>query len=197
MPALGAFSQNYITPLWTSESAAAAAARLAVRQLKGRIGADSAASMWSSRASVPADSYTVLSWPAASLQSTGRCATTTIWRTSHNPQTRALWSDRPQLSLPLCLHHGMPGFTPRLHAHPSTAGAAGRTLLPGLTTQPLLECLSSIRPIFLNFVTFSTKHGSTSDKACSRPLGSRYVHANAHRRPRSRFAFLQYNLRVY
>jgi len=47
--------------------------------------------------------------------------------------------------------------------------------------------LSGIRAIFLNFVTFSTKHGSISDKACVRLLGSRYVHANAHRRPWSRF----------
>ena len=39
------------------------------------------------------------------------------------------------------------------------------------------------RPIFFNFVTFSIKHGSTADKAYSRLLGSRYVHANAHRRP--------------
>ena len=39
MPAL-----NYVTPLWTGESAAGAAVRLAVRQLEGRIGADSAAS---------------------------------------------------------------------------------------------------------------------------------------------------------
>jgi len=45
---------------------------------------------------------------------------------------------------------------------------------------------SGIRAIFLNFVAFSTKHGSTSDKACVRRVGSRYVHANAHRRPRSR-----------
>ena len=43
--------------------------------------------------------------------------------------------------------------------------------------------LSGIRAIFLNFVAFSTKHGSTSDKACVRLVGSRYVHANAHRRP--------------
>ena len=47
--------------------------------------------------------------------------------------------------------------------------------------------LSGIRAIFINFVTFSTKHGSTLDKACVRLLGSRYVHANAHRRPQSRF----------
>jgi len=40
---------------------------------------------------------------------------------------------------------------------------------------------------FLNFVAFSTKHGSTSDKACVRLVKPRYVHANAHRRPRSRF----------
>ena len=40
---------------------------------------------------------------------------------------------------------------------------------------------------FVNFVTFSTKHGSTSDKACVRLVGSRYVYANAHHRPRSRF----------
>ena len=40
---------------------------------------------------------------------------------------------------------------------------------------------------FLNFVAFSTKHGSISDKACVRLVESRYVHANAHRRPRSRF----------
>jgi len=46
--------------------------------------------------------------------------------------------------------------------------------------------LSGIRAIFLNFVTFSTKHGATSDKACSRLLGPRYAHANAHRRPQSR-----------
>ena len=46
--------------------------------------------------------------------------------------------------------------------------------------------LHGLRPIFVNFVTFSTKHGSTSDKACVRLLGSRYAHANAHRRPRSR-----------
>ena len=88
---------------------------------------------------------------------------------------------------PLCLHHGMQGSTPRLHALPSTAGAAGRTLLPGLRTQPpqplllLLECFSCVRHIFLNFVTFSTKHGSTSDKAYSRLLESRSAHANAHR----------------
>ena len=67
--------------------------------------------MWS-WAGVPADSHTVLSWPAASLQLTGRCATTTIRRTSHNPQTRALWFDTPQLLLPLCLHRAMPGSTP-------------------------------------------------------------------------------------
>ena len=36
--------------------------------------------------------------------------------------------------------------------------------------------------IFFNFVTFSTKQGSTLDKAYSRLLGSRCVHANAHRR---------------
>ena len=58
MPAL-----NYVTPLWTGESAAEAAARLAVRQLEGCIGADSAASMWS-WASVPADTHTVLSCTA-------------------------------------------------------------------------------------------------------------------------------------
>jgi len=46
--------------------------------------------------------------------------------------------------------------------------------------------LSGIRAIFVNFVTFSTKHGSTSDKACARLMGSRYAQANAHRRPRSR-----------
>ena len=40
---------------------------------------------------------------------------------------------------------------------------------------------------FLNFVAFSTKIGSTSDKACVRLVGSRYVHANVHRQPRSRF----------
>ena len=47
--------------------------------------------------------------------------------------------------------------------------------------------LNGIRAIFINFVTFSTKHGSTLDKACVRLLGSRYVQANAHRWPRSHF----------
>jgi len=42
-------------------------------------------------------------------------------------------------------------------------------------------------PIFLNFVTFIIKHGSTSDKVCSRLSGSRYVHANAHHEPQSHF----------
>jgi len=52
-----------------------------------------------------------------------------------------------------------------------TAAAAATMALAGL----------SGRPIFVNFVTFSTKHGSTSNKAYSRLSGSRYVHANAHR----------------
>ena len=73
----------------------------------------------------------------AGLQSTGRCATATIGRAYHNPQTRALSFDMPQLLSPLCLHGGMPGST----ARPSTAGAAGRTLLPGPTIQPPLLLL--------------------------------------------------------
>jgi len=171
--------------------------RLAVRQLEGRIGADSAASYMElgRRASIHTHTHTVLSWPAASLQSTGHCATTTIGCAMRIPQPADLRLgdlsfDRPQLLSPLCLHRGMLGFTPHLHARPSTAGAAGRTLLLGLTTQPpqpLLECLSSIRPIFLNFVTFSTKHGSTSDKACTRLLGSCCVYAKARCWPRSHF----------
>jgi len=40
---------------------------------------------------------------------------------------------------------------------------------------------------FHNFVNFSTKHGSTSDKACVRLVEPRYVHTNVHHRPRSRF----------
>jgi len=69
MPALGGFSQNYITPLRTSESAAAAAARLAVRQLEGCIGADSAASdveFPGQRASRLIHRVELHSWPASS-----------------------------------------------------------------------------------------------------------------------------------
>jgi len=57
--------------------------------------------------------HTVLSWPAANLQSTGRCATTTIGHASHSPQTRALSFETLQLL--------------SLHARSSTA-ATGRTL---------------------------------------------------------------------
>ena len=55
--------------------------------------------------------HTVLSWPAASLQSTARCAITTIGRASHSPQTRVLSFDTLRLLSPLCLHRGMPGST--------------------------------------------------------------------------------------
>jgi len=43
------------------------------------------------------------------------------------------------------------------------------------------------RMIFIYFLPSVRKLGSTSDKAYSRLLGSRYVHAHAHRRPRSHF----------
>jgi len=70
------------------ESAAGAAVRLAVRQLEGRIGAGSAASYveLGRRASTHAHSVEL-----AGLQSTGRCATTTIQHrhASHSPQTCA------------------------------------------------------------------------------------------------------------
>jgi len=65
---LRAFSQNYVTPLWTGESAAGAAPRLAVRQLEGCIGADSAASYveLGHRASRYTHRVELRSWPASS-----------------------------------------------------------------------------------------------------------------------------------
>ena len=85
---------------------------------------------------------------------------------------RALSFDTAQLMTPLCLHCGMP----RLHATPIHGSGSG----------PRVAAYNTAAA-FLHFVTFTTKHGSTSDKACSRLLGSRCVQANAHRQPRSRF----------
>jgi len=113
--------------------------RLAVRQLEGCIVADSAASYVELGQRASRHTHTVLSCTAGRppVDRTGRCATATIGRAYHNPQTRALSFDMPQLLSPLCLHRGMPGST----ARPSTAGAAGRTLLPGPTIQPPLLLL--------------------------------------------------------
>ena len=61
----------------------------------------------------------------------------------------------------------------------------------------LLQCGRPYKAYFSHFVTFSTKHGSTSDKACSHPFGSCYVHDNAHRRPRAIFEFLPEKLPAY
>ena len=132
MPALGGFSQNYITPLRTSESAAAAASRLAVRQLKGRTGADSAASdveFPGQRASRLIHRVELHSWPASS-----RPVAVPPRLYDAHPTTRRL--------VPCGLTHRSCccryAYTvqcrgPCLHARPPTAGAAGRMLLPGPT----------------------------------------------------------------
>jgi len=50
-------------------------------------------------------------WPAASLQSIGRCATTTIGY-SHSAQIHALSFETSKPLSPLWLHRGIPGSTP-------------------------------------------------------------------------------------
>ena len=124
----------------------------------------------------------------AGLQSTGRCATTTrtcIPQPADSclvvPHTAAVVAAMPTLwnagvhSTPTCTPiHGRPHV-----AAYNTAAAAANAAAAGPWPGG--------RPIFLNVVTFSTKHGSTSDKAYSRLLGPRYVHANAHRQLQSHF----------
>ena len=132
--------------------------------------------MWGSRASVPADTHTVLSCTAG-RHPVDQSLCHHDYRTPH-PTARRLV---PCRLTPLCLHRGMasiPGST----AHLSTAGArAARCCLRLQHSRHSCYDGLSGRPIFVNFVTFSTKHGSTSNKAYSRLSGSRYVHANAHR----------------
>jgi len=157
---------------------------LAVRQLEGRIGADSAASYvdLGQRASRHTHTHTVLSCTAGRPpvdRSLCHDDYTDVGHASHNPQTRALSFDTPQLLSPLCLHRGMPGSTPTCTPIHNRGG--GSHVAPWAYDTAAAD--AAVCLFFLNFVTFSTKHGSTSDKACSRPLGSRYVHANAHRRP--------------
>ena len=96
---------------------------MAVRRLEGRIGAYSAASYvelgrW---AGVPADTHRVKlhSWPASS-RSVGRFATTTIATRIAQPADACLVAAAVA---------AMPTpWNPRLHARPSTAAAADRTL---------------------------------------------------------------------
>jgi len=97
------------------ESAAGAAPMLAVRQLEGRIGADSAASYVDLGQRASRHTHTVLSCTAGRPpvdRSLCRDDYTDVGHASHNPQTRALSFDTPQLLSPLCLHRGMPGSTP-------------------------------------------------------------------------------------
>jgi len=70
-------------------------------------------------AGVPADTHTVLSWPASSRPV---AVPPRLGRASHSPQTRALSFDTPQLLSPLCLHRGMPGSTPTCTPIHSTGG---------------------------------------------------------------------------
>ena len=132
MPALGAFSQNYITPLWTSKSAAAAASRLVVRQLKGRTGADSAASYVEfpgQCASRLIHRVELHSWPASSRP----VAVPPRLYDAHPTTCRLVPCGLTHRSC--CCRYAYTGQCrgPRLHVRPSTAGAAGRMLLPGPT----------------------------------------------------------------
>ena len=95
------------------------------------------------------------------------------------------------LTHPSCCHcyaYTVECWGPRhayMHAHTQQGRRAARCCL-GLQHSRRSRCCDGLsgRPIIFNFVTFSTKHGSASDKAYSRLLGSGYVvHANAHRRP--------------
>ena len=100
---------------------------------------------------------------------------------SHWPAVRATAWQRDSLPMPQWSSYSHVGHWVTEHLWLSLLAS----VMSGPTQPLLLRCLSG-RPIFLNFVTFSTKHESTSDKAYSRLLGSCYVHANAHRRPWSR-----------
>ena len=57
--------------------------------------------------------------------------------------------------------------------------------------------LHGLRAIFVNFVTFSTKHGSTSDKACVRLVGSRYAQPTRIAGREAVFEFLRQKLGAY
>jgi len=86
----------------------------------------------------------------------------------------ALWNAGDH-GTPKCMPIHSRGVGPHIAAYNTAAAAANAAAAAGPW-----PCG---RPIFLNFVTFSTKHGSTLDKAYSRLLGSRYVQANAHCQP--------------
>jgi len=76
---------------------------------------------------VLADTHTVLSCTAGQPPVDRCCATTTIGRAPHSPQTRALSFDTPQLLSSLCLHRGMLGSTPTcttIHSRPHVAASA-------------------------------------------------------------------------
>jgi len=134
----------------------------------------------------PAATHTVLSWrPPASSRPV---AVPPLL--SHTPQPAdvclVIWHTAAVFAaMPTSRNAGV---HPYMHVHPQQGRRAARCCL-GLQHSHRRSrcCFCGSMPIFLNFVTFSTKHGWTLDKACSRPLGSRYVHANAHRRPWSRF----------
>jgi len=138
--------------------------------------------MWS-WASVPADTHTVLSCTAG-RPPVDRSLCHHDYTTRIAQPADACLARR--LTHRICCRRyaysveSTPTCTP---IHSSAAAARWPRLIALAAAQYSHSSRCYGRPIFLNFVTFSTEHGSTSDKACSRLLGSRCVHANARRRP--------------
>jgi len=93
---------------------------------------------------------------------------------------------RPGLTTAAAAANADPGYS-RSRGSSSRLSVASQTWR-GPSTAKFAAAAAAAAIFFLHGLrAFSTKHGSISDKACVRLVGSRYVHANAHRRPRSRF----------
>jgi len=144
--------------------------------------------MWSSRASVPADTHTVLSctagWPPVHRSLCHHDYRTRIPRPTD--LCLVVWHTAAVVAaMPTPWNAGVHAY---MNARPRQGRWAARWCLGLRHSRCCCCCCYGLAVgLFFYFVTFSAKHGSTLDKAYSRLSGSRYVHANAHRRPQSHF----------